>query len=256
MPSSWQPLFTPHHITFGEDSWTVFIQQLLKPPQTPYLAGISSHQHSRSWKSCLHFTVPILNKPKLQNTSSPLCSSPSLWCKTDPGKQRKGELWVRNAKTLNKPAEHRFGSSAEEFCTPWGPALSQEDPCPRSLAQSHPRAVWHTRRKIKPEGLNFKPWELLNSPDISFFPPPHHFSLPPARPPHYCHSASVLATVVFLDLCPFSQLETSSLLYIRVNGKLMQVFAGGGQGRGTEAFCCCQYFFSFTLPATDTSPTY
>lgn len=115
------------------------------------------------------------------------------------------------------------------------------------------RVELHTWRKIKPRGPNnFKPWELLNSPDISFFPPPHHFSLPPARPPHYCHSASVLATVVFLDLCPFSQLETSSLLYIRVNGKLMQVFAGGGQGRGSDAFCCCQYFFSFSpfLPRT------
>lgn len=145
------------------------------------------------------------------------------------------------------PCQPSQGPSPE----PGGLELHQD---PRSPAQPHPTLVWHTPRKIKPGGLNFKPWELLNSPDISFFPPPHHFSLPPARPPHYCHSASVLATVVFLDLCPFSQLETSSLLYIRVNGKLMQVFAGGGQGRGT--FCCCQYFSSFTLPATYTSPTH
>lgn len=153
----------------------------------------------------------------------------------------------------SRPRQHSQGPSPE----PGGLELHQDPRAqPSSLAQPHLRAVSHTRRKIKLRGLNFKPWELLNSPDISFFPPPHHFSLPPARPPHYCHSASVLATVVFLDLCPFSQLETSSLLYIRVNGKLMQVFAGGGQGRGSDAFCCCQYFFSFTLPATYTSPTY
>lgn len=152
------------------------------------------------------------------------------------------------------PHQHSQGPSPE----PGGPEPHQDPRAqPRNLVQSTSRVELHTWRKIKPRGPNnFKPWELLNSPDISFFPPPHHFSLPPARPPHYCHSASVLATVVFLDLCPFSQLETSSLLYIRVNGKLMQVFAGGGQGRGSDAFCCCQYFFSFTLPATYTSPTY
>lgn len=107
------------------------------------------------------------------------------------------------------------------------------------------------KRNKKPtqQGSTTKSWELLNSRGIRCLPLAPSGSLPPARSAHYCHSASVLAAVVFPNLCPSSQLEASCLLYGKsrweMNASLW--WAGGMHGQRERRFLASS-FLSFPPP--------